>query len=234
MSLIEVHAAKKRFNSNGTAFYALNGIDITIDSGEFVAITGESGSGKSTLISIIGGIAPPTEGAVIIDTIPVYTLPIEKLADLRREYIGFVFQQFHLIPYLTASENIMLPLAITSMKNSEQRDLALSALKAVGLERKASNIPSQLSGGEQQRIAIARALVNDPPIIIADEPTGNLDSRTGEEIFALFTRLNAEGKTIIMVTHNRELASQTGRTIAMQDGIVVPLVETMEETVLCA
>lgn len=233
MSLIEVRAAKKRFNTNGNAFYALNGVDANIEEGEFVAITGESGSGKSTLISLIGGIAPPSEGDVIIDTIPLYSLPIEKLADLRREYIGFVFQQFHLIAYLTASENVMLPLAIADLNNNEKRDLAMAALSQVGLQDKASNIPSRMSGGEQQRVAIARALVNEPPIIIADEPTGNLDTRTGKEIFKLFEKLQTSGKTIIMVTHNPGLASRTDRTISMQDGIVVSGVDSSERVALC-
>lgn len=222
MPLVEIYSVKKRYSNNGTSFYALRGVDIQIDEGELVAITGESGSGKSTLISIIGGIAPPSDGTVIIDSIPIYDLEIEKLADFRREYIGFVFQQFHLIPYLSAAENVMLPLAITSIRQKDQYELAMAALGKVGLTGKETKIPSHLSGGEQQRVAIARALVNEPPIIIADEPTGNLDTRTGDEIFGLFRELNDAGQTVIVVTHNPVLSAQARRIIRMNDGLVVP------------
>lgn len=220
MALLEIHSVKKMFASNGNAFYALNGVDLHIDAGDFIAVTGESGSGKSTLISIIGGIAPPSEGSVIVDSIPIYSLPIEKLADFRREYIGFVFQQFHLMPYLTAIENVMLPFAIKKMKDMEQRELASEALEKVGLGQKAGNLPSQMSGGEQQRVAIARAIVNKPPILLADEPTGNLDTRTGNEIFTLFKELNSAGQTVIVVTHNNEIALRTNRVIRMKDGMI--------------
>lgn len=218
MALLEINSVRKMFASNGNAFYALNGVDLNIDAGDFIAVTGESGSGKSTLISIIGGIAPPSEGSVLIDAIPIYSLPIEKLADFRREYIGFVFQQFHLMPYLTAIENVMLPFAITKMKDKDQRELATEALKKVGLGQKAGNLPSQMSGGEQQRVAIARAIVNKPPILLADEPTGNLDTRTGNEIFSLFKELNSSGQTVIIVTHNNDIALRTNKAIRMKDG----------------
>ncbi len=158
-----------------------------------------------------------------MDKIPIYELPGERLADFRREYIGFVFQQFHLIPYLSALENVMLPLCITGEK--DMRALAGEALSKVGLHEKARRLPSELSGGEQQRVAIARALVNDPPIVLADEPTGNLDTRTGEEIFSLFKELNRAGQTVIIVTHNPELARRTGVTVKMQDGAVVSVKE---------
>lgn len=221
MNLIEIRSVRKRFSSNGTAFEALRGIDLQVEEGSFLAVTGESGSGKSTLISILGGIAPPSEGEVTIDSIPIYSLPIEKLSDFRREYIGFVFQQFHLIPYLTAVENVMLPLAVTDMKQKDQLESALHALEKVGLRDKAAKLPSQMSGGEQQRIAIARAIVNQPPIIIADEPTGNLDTRTGEGIFELFFGLNGGGQTVIMVTHNPSLAARAKRIVAMKDGLIL-------------
>lgn len=223
MALLEVQSVKKMFSSNGTAFYALKGVDLSIEPGDFVAVTGESGSGKSTLLSIIGGIAPPSEGSVVVDAIPIYTLPIEKLADFRREYIGFVFQQFHLMPYLTAIENVMLPFAIKRMNDREQRRLATEALEKVGLGQKVDRLPSQMSGGEQQRVAIARAIVNKPPILLADEPTGNLDTKTGNEIFSLFRDLNSSGQTVIIVTHNNEIASRTNQVIRMKDGLIESL-----------
>jgi putative ABC transport system ATP-binding protein len=216
--LVRITKVRKVFSSNGTAVEALRGVDIHIHEGEFVSITGESGSGKSTLLSILGGIAPPTHGEVVVDSIPIYELPIERLADFRREYIGFVFQQFHLMPYLTAVENVMLPLAITD--GGGKKELALASLEQVGLEGKAARLPSQLSGGEQQRVAIARALVNEPPIILADEPTGNLDTKTGDEVFSTLEELNRGGQTVIIVTHNPELAIKTRRTIRMKDGLI--------------
>ncbi|MDP2167290.1 MAG: ABC transporter ATP-binding protein [Thermodesulfovibrionales bacterium] len=217
-SLIEINSATKIFKSNGATFEALRGIDLRISQGDFVSITGESGSGKSTLLSIIGGITPPSKGDVTVDGLRIYTLDSERLADFRREYIGFVFQQFHLIPYLTAIENVMLPLSITAKKDKE--GLALEALRGVGIKEKAHRLPSELSGGEQQRAAIARALVNEPRIILADEPTGNLDTKTGSEIFGLFRELNSGGRTVIIVTHNPELASKTRRTVCMKDGMI--------------
>ncbi|MFH1703659.1 MAG: ABC transporter ATP-binding protein [Nitrospirota bacterium] len=217
--MIELKEVKKRFISNGSSFEALKDVTINIGKGEFVSIVGQSGSGKSTLLSIIGGITPPSEGEVTIDTIPIYELPTEKLADYRRDYIGFVFQQFHLISYLTARENVMLPLCVTRDKDMEE--LAQSALRKVGLNHKMSRLPSQLSGGEQQRVAVARAIVNSPPIVLADEPTGNLDTETGEEICSLLIDLNRLGHTIILVTHNRELAERSQRIIKVKDGRVV-------------
>lgn len=211
-------AIKKLFMSNGSSFEALKDVTVSIVKSEFVSIVGQSGSGKSTLLSIIGGITPPTEGEVTIDKISVYSLSTEKLADYRREYIGFVFQQFHLIPYLTVRENVMLPLCVTGKKNMEE--LAESTLRKVGLDHKISRLPSQLSGGEQQRVAVARAIVNSPPMILADEPTGNLDTETGNEIFELLTELNREGHTVVLVTHKIELAERSQRIIKVKDGRV--------------
>ena len=219
-TLLSVEGVIKRYSTRSTEFLALKGIDITVGEGEFVAITGESGSGKSTLLSILGGIAPPTEGRIVVDGIDVYSLPIESQADFRREYIGFVFQQFHLMPYLSALENVMLPLSITKRSNSEMKNMAMDSLERVGLSDKANNLPSELSGGQQQRVAIARALVNAPPIILADEPTGNLDTKTGEDVFNLFEELNNAGETVILVTHNQKLAKRTERTISLMDGLI--------------
>jgi putative ABC transport system ATP-binding protein len=218
--MIELISVKKTYCSNGTAFEALRGIDLRVERGELLSIVGESGSGKSTLLSILGGLTPPTSGEVAVDDIPVYRLSAEKLADFRREYIGFVFQQFHLVPFLSALENVMLPLSITGLKDREMAEKAIGSLRKMGLEEHARKLPSQLSGGQQQRVAIARAIVNDPPIILADEPTGNLDSKTGEDIFSLFEDLNRAGQTVLIVTHNRELAARTRRIISLRDGLV--------------
>jgi putative ABC transport system ATP-binding protein len=179
---------------------------------------GPSGSGKSTLLTILGAMNPPSSGEIFIDEIPVYQLPQEKQADFRSEYLGFVFQAFQLIPYLTAMENVMLPLAITGRSNREQQQMAMEVLDKVGLGSKGDRLPNQLSGGEQERVAIARAIVNNPPILFADEPTGALDTKTGNEIMDLFKALNKDGQTIIMVTHNPEFKEHVQRTIFIRDG----------------
>jgi len=219
-TVLSIEGVKRTYSSNGTSYEALKGIDIGIQEGQFVAITGESGSGKTTLLSILGAISPPDTGKLIVDGIDVYSLGQERAADFRREYIGFVFQQFHLIPYLTALENVMLPLSIISIPGAEKKDMAREALSRVGLGEKGHRLPTELSGGEQQRVAVARALVNEPPIVLADEPTGNLDTKTGGEVFSLFEKLNAAGQTVIIVTHNTELAGRTGRVIRLKDGLV--------------
>lgn len=222
MALIQVDNVSKFYDSGDTPVTALGGVSLTIGEGEFVALLGPSGSGKSTLLSILGAINPPSEGQVIIDEIDLYALSSERLADFRSEYLGFVFQQFQLISYLTALENVMLPLAITKYSNTEQKEMAYKVLEKVGLKNKADRLPNQLSGGEQERVAIARAIVNNPPILFADEPTGALDTKTGEEIMALFKRLNADGQTIIMVTHNTENVHHVSRAIYIRDGRIEP------------
>jgi putative ABC transport system ATP-binding protein len=204
---------------------ALDDVSLKVEKGEFLAVVGESGSGKSTLLSLLGGLDRPTSGSLEVDDIDVYSLQGEKLADFRSEYLGFVFQSFQLIPYLTTLENTMLPLAITPMKNKEKRAAALHALRRVDLEDKVSRLPHQLSGGEQERVALARAIVNDPPVILADEPTGNLDSKNGEAVMNLLKDLNREGITIIMVTHNLGYTRYASRTIKLQDGRIVPFTD---------
>ncbi len=218
MSLIEMEKISKYYESEGEKVTALKGVDLTIGAGEFIAVMGPSGSGKSTLLNILGGLSHPSEGELRVDGINIYGLKSEKLADYRSEYIGFVFQSFQLIPYLTILENVMLPLAIIPSRNGNQREMATRVLEKVGMAEKRSRLPNQLSGGEQERAAIARALVNSPPIILADEPTGNLDSKTGKEIMEVVKRLNSEGQTIIMVTHNPENARFAHRVIHLKDG----------------
>ena len=218
MSLIEIRELRKSYESGEERVLALADVDLHIERGEFVSVMGPSGSGKSTLLTIVGGINHPSHGDVVVDDISIYELPLEKLADFRREYLGFIFQSFQLISYLTVIENVMLPLSITGRPNHEQTKMAEEILERVGLRQKARRLPDQLSGGEQERVAIARALVNSPPILLADEPTGNLDSKTSREIMELFRTLNEEGQTIIMVTHNPENMSFSTRSIFLRDG----------------
>ncbi|MBZ4686653.1 MAG: putative transport system ATP-binding protein [Clostridia bacterium] len=220
MALIEVKNVTKFYNSGEGQVTALGGVNLTVQKGEFLALMGDSGSGKSTLLSVIGALNPPTGGKVLIDDIDVYDLSSERRADFRSSYIGFVFQQFQLIQYLTVVENVMVPLAILNYNHKEQLEMAKKVLKKVGLENKMRRLPNQLSGGEQERVAIARAIVNEPPIILADEPTGSLDSKTGEGIMRLFQSLNREGLTIVMVTHNRENLKFVKRTVSMKDGLI--------------
>ena len=220
MSLIEVRGVTKNYRGGDGVVEALTNVNLQIAEGEFLALMGPSGSGKSTLLSILGGLNSPTSGKLLIDDIDVYSLSSEQLADFRHEYVGFVFQQYQLIPYLTALENVMLPLAISSRSSKEQRVMAQSVLDKVGLGQKAARLPNQLSGGEQNRVAIARAIVNEPTIVFADEPTGSLDSKTALELLELFQTLNKDGLTIIMVTHNKENLDWVSRTAYIRDGIL--------------
>jgi len=221
MALIEIKNVKKQYASGDDVVEALRGVDITIESGEFITIMGQSGSGKSTLLSVLGGMNHPTTGEVEMAGVKLYQLPGEKLADFRAQNLGFVFQSFHLIPYLTAMENVMLPLAIVKMSTPAKKSAARQALERVGLGAKLGRLPNQLSGGEKGRVAIARAIVNTPKILLADEPTGNLDSKTSDEVMALFRELNAAGQTVVMVTHNPDNGRYADRTITLRDGIVV-------------
>ncbi|MHB1404936.1 MAG: ABC transporter ATP-binding protein [Desulfitobacteriaceae bacterium] len=225
MSFIQISNVSKIYRSGDTAVEALKNCNLQLGEGEFLALMGPSGSGKSTLLSILGGLNQPTSGEVLIDDISVYNLGSERLADFRHEYVGFVFQQYQLVPYLTALENVMLPLAITSRSDREQRKMAQAVLDKVGLGEKALRLPNQLSGGEQNRAAIARAIVNHPAIMFADEPTGSLDSKTAVEIMQLFQALNREGLTIIMVTHNKENLDWVTRTVYIRDGFLSSLPE---------
>lgn len=219
--MISLKEIEKVYQSMGEEVQALRSVSLEIGKGESVSVMGHSGSGKSTLLSIIGALNPPTSGTIEIDGIDLYQLSQELRADFRREYLGFVFQQFQLIPYLTAHENIMLPLTTTGRPSKEKRQMAADALERVGLAKKMNRLPSQLSGGEQERVAIARAIVNEPPLILADEPTGSLDTKTGDEIMELFQQLNREGLTVLMVTHNPDNTKYLGRTIMMKDGCLL-------------
>ena len=197
---------------------ALRGVDVRIERGEFVAIMGPSGSGKSTLMNLIGCLDTPTSGTYECDGVDVSTLDAEELATLRRDKIGFVFQGFHLLPRMNATDNVAMPLGYARVAPAERRQRALAALASVGLAERAGHRPNELSGGQQQRVAIARALVNSPPILLADEPTGALDSKTGEEILALFKRLRDDGHTVILITHDAHVAAHADRICVMRDG----------------
>ncbi len=220
MALIEIKNVKKLYASGDDVVEALRGVNISIEAGEFITIMGQSGSGKSTLLSLLGGMNHPSSGEVEMAGVDIYQLPSEKLADFRAQNLGFVFQSFHLIQYLTAIENVMLPLAIVKMSTKAKTTSARQALERVGLGSKLDRLPNQLSGGEQERVAIARAIVNNPHILLADEPTGNLDSKTSEEVMALFRELNDSGQTVVMVTHNPENGAYSDRTINLKDGMV--------------
>jgi putative ABC transport system ATP-binding protein len=220
MPFVSIEQVTKVYEANGEspAVRVLSDVNAEIAEGEFVCLMGPSGSGKSTLLTIVGAMNHPTEGRVLVDEIDVYGLADERRADFRREYLGFVFQQHHLMPYLNTIENTMLPLATTNLGAKEKRNRAMNVLEKVGLADKGPRLPNQLSGGEQGRLAIARAIVNEPPLILADEPTGSLDTKTGHEVMEVFLKLNAQGQTVFMVTHNPENSALAHRIINIVDG----------------
>lgn len=222
MAFIELRKVKKTYHAGEEEYVAIKNLSLNIEAGEFVAVMGPSGSGKSTLLSLIGALSRATSGVVSVDTIDLGSLGPNRLSDFRREYLGFVFQSFYLVPYLTAIENVMLPLTIQPrLGRGMARKTAHAALAHVQMEAKSGRLPSQLSGGEQERVAIARAIVNQPPLILADEPTGNLDTKTGSKVLELLSGLHAEGRTIVMVTHSEENAKKAGRIIEIRDGELV-------------
>ena len=219
MALIETRDLYKIYKLGDVEVRALNGVSVSIEKGEFVAVMGPSGSGKSTFMNILGCLDKPTSGTYMLDGIDVTATNLSKLAGVRNRKIGFVFQGFNLIKRTTAVENVELPMIYNHTPARERREKAMAALKAVGLEQRAFHLPNQLSGGQQQRVAIARSLVCDAPIIFADEPTGNLDTKMSIEVMELFTRLNKEmGKTVILITHEPDIAEYASRLIKFKDG----------------
>ncbi len=219
--LIEVKNVYKIYNPGENEVRALDGISVTIDHGEFVAIVGHSGSGKSTFMNMLGCLDTPTSGDYDPDGVNVAGMTDDELSDIRNKQIGFIFQGFNLIPSLTAQENVELPLVYRGMPAEQRRQLAEEALTRVGMEHRMNHRPSELSGGQQQRVAIARAIAARPPIIMADEPTGNLDTRSGEEVMKILHELNEEGRTIVLITHDNDIARQATRAIRIIDGKVV-------------
>jgi putative ABC transport system ATP-binding protein len=218
--LIETRRLEKHYQMGAETVRALNGVDLAIHANEYVAIMGPSGSGKSTLMNLIGCLDSPTSGDYILNGNHVAGMDDDQLARVRNREIGFVFQTFNLLPRSTALENVELPLVYGGVGARERRERAVAALKSVELGDRLDHRPNELSGGQRQRVAIARALVTRPSIILADEPTGNLDSRTSEEIMALFERLHAEGQTVIMVTHEPDIAAHADRVVTLRDGVI--------------
>jgi putative ABC transport system ATP-binding protein len=217
---IELESVSMIYGNNGTFAAALQGVSFSIDAGEYTVITGESGAGKSTLLTVLGGLQVPSTGRIAIGGVDLASLSPDMLADFRKETIGFIFQAYHLLPYLTARENVMVPMTPGGLANGAKAERADFLLASVGLSGKENRLPSELSGGECQRVAIARALVHDPPVLLADEPTGNLDTTTGEQIMDLFQDLHRKGKTVLMVTHNRANLSRATRSIRLRDGLI--------------
>jgi len=220
-SIIETSALTKVFGSNGMAVHALRGIDLMVERGEFVALVGPSGSGKSTLMAILGCLDSPTAGRYLLDGEPVERLSGAALARIRNEKVGFVFQNYNLLPRANTLRNVELPLLYAGLPRKERRERAREMLEKVGIPEKANVLPAQLSGGQRQRVAIARALANRPALLLADEPTGALDSKTGAEVLELFAELNRQGNTVILVTHDPRIAAMASRRIELSDGLVV-------------
>lgn len=221
MSLVEVRDMYKIYNPGENEVRAIDGISLTIERGEFVAIIGQSGSGKSTLMNMLGLLDIPTSGTYLLDGIDTANMEDDELSEIRNKEIGFIFQGFNLIPSLTAVENVELPLVYRGMKKEERNKLALEALDRVGLSHRLDHLPKQMSGGQQQRVAIARAVAARPPVILADEPTGNLDSHSGIEVMKILHELHEEGRTVILITHDNDIAKEAQRVIRIQDGQIV-------------
>jgi len=220
--IVEIHDLKREFRMGSEVVKALKGVSFSVEQGEFVTIMGSSGSGKTTLLNILGCLDKPTDGAYLLDNVDIKKLSRNELAQLRNRKIGFVFQAYNLLARTSAIENVELPLLYnSSISTTRRHQMAIKALEAVRLSDRRHHLPNQLSGGQQQRVAIARALVNEPVMVLADEATGNLDSRTSYEIMALFQELNRQGRTIVFVTHEPDIASFSNRTITLKDGRVI-------------
>ena len=222
MALIEVKNAIKTYQMGDELFYAMNDISFEIEKGDFVAIMGASGSGKSTCMNMLGTLDKPNSGEYYLDGVDVFSLNSDELSDIRNNKIGFVFQGFNLISRTSAIDNVMMPMIYKGIPEEERFERAREALKIVGLDKKENNLPSQMSGGQQQRVAIARAIVNDAPLILADEPTGNLDTKTSIDVMEFFVNLNENfGKTIVLVTHEPDIAEYTKRILRFKDGKII-------------
>ncbi len=219
--LIEIKDVYKIYNPGENEVHALDGVSLTIDRGEFIAIVGQSGSGKSTLMNMLGLLDVCTSGSYMLDGVDVSTMKDDELSSIRNEEIGFIFQGFNLIPSLTAQANVELPLVYRGVKAAQRKELSTSALKRVGLEKRMNHLPSQMSGGQQQRVAIARAVAAKPPVILADEPTGNLDTSSGKEVMRILHELHEEGRTVILITHDNGIADEAERVIRIQDGKII-------------
>ena len=224
--MIEINGLNKSYPTGQSFLHVLKGIDLSIEEGELVAIMGSSGSGKSTLLNIIGMLDNYDSGSYLLDGVPINDLDETKAANYRNKFLGFVFQSFNLINYKTALENISLPLYYQGISRNKRRDIALEYLDKVGLANWATHLPSELSGGQKQRIAIARALASKPKVLLADEPTGALDSTTSEEVMGLIKKINSEGKTILVVTHEQDIANMCKRIITLKDGIIMTDIKT--------
>tara|TARA_B100000925_G_scaffold54097_1_gene35316 strand:+ start:734 stop:1411 length:678 start_codon:yes stop_codon:yes gene_type:complete len=224
--MIEIKGLNKSYPTGQSFLHVLKGIDLSIEEGELVAIMGSSGSGKSTLLNIIGMLDNYDSGSYLLDGVPIKDLDETKAANYRNKFLGFVFQSFNLINYKTALENISLPLYYQGISRNKRRDIALEYLDKVGLANWATHLPSELSGGQKQRIAIARALASKPKVLLADEPTGALDSTTSEEVMGLIKKINSEGKTILVVTHEQDIANMCKRIITLKDGIIMKDIKT--------
>ena len=218
--VIDVREVRKTYRMGDIAVDALRGVSLRVARGEYVAVMGHSGSGKSTLMNILGCLDAPTGGAYLLNGLDVRDVDEDTLSDLRNRFIGFVFQSFNLIPRTRALANVELPLSYAGVPRATRRARALAALDAVGLHERVDHVPSELSGGQQQRVAIARALVTNPALILADEPTGNLDTASGEEVLGIFERLSGEGRTIVLITHEDEVAAHAQRVIRLRDGAI--------------
>jgi putative ABC transport system ATP-binding protein len=214
----ELIHVNKIYGSGDTTVHALNDLCLAVNNGDYLAVMGASGSGKSTAMNILGCLDMPTSGSYLLNGVPVETLSDDELADLRNQKLGFVFQQFHLLPQLTAMENVMLPMIYAGVPAEQRRQRAKLALEKVGLAHRLDNRPNQLSGGQQQRVAVARSIINGPSLLLADEPTGALDSSTTAEVLAIFDDLNAQGMTILLVTHEQEVGERAQRIIHFRDG----------------
>lgn len=221
MSLIEIKDMYKIYNPGENEVRAIDGVNLTIEHGEFVAIIGQSGSGKSTLMNMLGLLDVPTSGKYLLNGKDVEGLSDDELSEIRNKEIGFIFQGFNLVTSLTAVENVELPLVYRGMKKEQRNKLAIEALDRVGLSHRLDHLPKQMSGGQQQRVAIARAVAARPPIILADEPTGNLDSHSGVEVMKILHELHEEGRTVILITHDNDIANEAQRVIRIQDGQIV-------------